>query len=193
MPQVACAPHRPTAGGRSNASPLRTSDGGCRQRNGTQQPNKSRQMKRWLRILLLALGMVITAQAQALAGSRTCSDGPDGRGDRKQAEWTIGKERSQAVLSNVNELVRLCSQAPRTFAILARLCARTPQCVTAPISFYTPKGTILPLPRPLRGADSSILWTCLRAIIMCIACGICFVDQVTLTHPQHPFSMAMST
>lgn len=62
MPQVACAPHRPTAGGRSNASPLRTSDGGCRQRNGTQQPNKSRQMKRWLRILLLALGMVITAQ-----------------------------------------------------------------------------------------------------------------------------------
>lgn len=69
-------------------------------------------MKRWLRILLLALGMVITAQAQALAGSRTCSDGPDGRGDRKQAEWTIGKERSQAVLSKVNELVRLCSQRP---------------------------------------------------------------------------------
>lgn len=88
-------------------------NGGRRQlQRDTQQPDITRQMKRWLKILMLALGMVITAQAQALAGSRTCSDGPDDRDDRQQAEWTIGKERCQAVLTNANELVRLCSQRP---------------------------------------------------------------------------------
>ncbi len=69
-------------------------------------------MRQLLKIMLLTLGMMITAQAQAMAGSRTCSDSQDGRDDRQQAEWTIGKERSQAVLSNTNELVRLCSQRP---------------------------------------------------------------------------------
>ncbi len=69
-------------------------------------------MKRWLKLILLTLGMLITAQAQALAGNRTCSDGLGGHDDRRQATWTAGHERSQAMLSNANELVRLCSQRP---------------------------------------------------------------------------------
>lgn len=69
-------------------------------------------MRRWLKILLLVLGMILSAQAQAQTGGRTCSDGLGGHDDRQQAAWTIGQQRSQAMLSNANELVRLCSQRP---------------------------------------------------------------------------------
>lgn len=69
-------------------------------------------MKRWLKIILLVLGVMITAQTQAQAGSRTCSDGLGEPGDRRQTAWSASKERGQALLSNVNELVRLCSQRP---------------------------------------------------------------------------------
>ncbi len=69
-------------------------------------------MKRWLKILLLVLGVMITAQTQVQAGSRTRSEGLGDRGDRQQGAWTVSKERGQAMLSNANELLRLCSQRP---------------------------------------------------------------------------------
>lgn len=71
-------------------------------------------MRRWLKILLLVLGMILSAQSQALAqtGGRTCSDGLGEHGGRQQTAWTIDQPHEQALLSNANELVRLCSQRP---------------------------------------------------------------------------------
>ncbi len=69
-------------------------------------------MNRWLQSLLLTLCLLTSVQTQAWAGSRTCSDGLGSHDDGQQTAWTATKERSQAVLSNANELVRLCSQRP---------------------------------------------------------------------------------
>ena len=94
-------------------------------------------MKRWLRILLLALGMVITAQAQALAGSRTCSDGPDGRGDRKQAEWTIGKERSKLCSPRSMSWCACAASAPNVCSPRPSMCPYTTMCHGPNIFLHT--------------------------------------------------------
>ena len=72
----------------------------------------AQHLSQWLKTLLFVVCLLVGAQAQAQAGSRTCADGLRGNGEKPTTVWVIGNEQPQALLSNASELVRLCSQRP---------------------------------------------------------------------------------
>lgn len=66
----------------------------------------------WL-VITLAIWVcfLISSGQQALTGCSYSHNGLGGNDDQ-QTTWTAKKERGQAMLSNANDLVRLCSQRP---------------------------------------------------------------------------------